>query len=333
MLGESNMEDNIVFFPKLKDRIINLGKKALEEKNFSKALMLCNQLKEMNEHNSQTELAAVACLLEGNRAREAKERCEDLVFGPFESDEAIEVYISILFQLKEYEELQKNIKRLLTQKRIDENQMDKFQAMLSLSKKVISDREGIKGEVLNLHKIVENSEPIDKQLELINELRSLDCNLVIDQISEILKSTKANPLIQSFILFILQEQSIDKDFELNKVNQRMIWNTSVSVDEHKIFVDAILKKLSDVLESEDPSAYEIAKTHFQHFITIYFPFIPIPADINTWAACFYCIVQQFFDRSVDEEELKDLFNVEYFPVKSAIALVKRFEDEGYFNIK
>ncbi len=48
MLGESNMEDNIVFFPKLKDRIINLGKKALEEKNFSKALLLCNQLKEMN---------------------------------------------------------------------------------------------------------------------------------------------------------------------------------------------------------------------------------------------------------------------------------------------
>ncbi|PGS48534.1 tetratricopeptide repeat protein [Bacillus sp. AFS041924] len=327
------MENNIVFFPKLKDRIINLGKKALEEKNFSKALMLCNQLKEMNEQNSQTELAAVACLLEGNRTKEARERCEELVFGPFESDEAIEVYISILFQLKEYEELQKSIKKLLTQKRIDENQMDKFQAMLSLSKKVISEREGIKGEILDLHIVLENSEPIEKQLELINELRVIDCNLVLDQIHEILKSSKANPLIQSFILFILQEQSIEKDFELNKVNQRMVWNTSVSVNEHKTFVDAILKKLSDVLESEDPSAFEIAKAHFQHFMTIYFPFIPIPAEVNTWAACFYCIVQQYFDRMIDEDEIKDLFNVEHFPVKSAIALVKRFEEEGYFNIK
>ncbi|MFB7140938.1 DUF3196 family protein [Gottfriedia sp. NPDC056225] len=326
------MEDNIVFFPKLKDRIINLGKKALEEKDFIKALKLCDQLKEMNDHNSQTELAAVACLLEGNRAKEARERCEELVFGPFESDEAIEIYISILFQIKEYEELQKSIKRLLTQNRIDENQMDKFQAMLTLSKKVISDREGGKIQTLDLHNLVENSEPINKQLELINELRATDCTLVLNQIGDILKSSKANPLIQSFILFILQEQSIEKDFEINKVNQRMTWNVTISVDEHNSFVDAILKKLSDILESENPSAFEFAKQHFRHFMTIYFPFVPMPAEVNTWAACFYCIVQQFFDYDVEDEEIKDLFNVEYFPVQSAIALVKRFEDEGYFNI-
>ncbi|WP_088068392.1 tetratricopeptide repeat protein [Gottfriedia luciferensis] len=327
------MEDNIVFFPKLKDRIVNLGKKALEEKDFSKALMLCNQLKEMNEHNSQTELAAVACLLEGNRAKEARARCEELVFGPFESDEAIEVYISILFQLKEYEELQKSIKKLLVQKRIDENQMDKFQAMLSLSKKVTSDRDGKQGEILDLKILVENSGPLNKQLELINELRMIDCTLVLKQIEDILKSPKANSLIQSFILFILQEQSVDKDFELNKVNQRMIWNATNQNDNHKSFVDAILNKLSNVLESEDPSAFEIAKAHFQHFMTIYFPFIPIPSDENIWAACFYYIVQEFFDRKMTEDELNDLFNVEYFPVQSAISLVRRFEAEGYFDIK
>jgi len=325
------MEDNIVFFPKLKDRIISLGKKALEEKNYSKALMLCDQLKEMDEHNSQTELAAVACLLEGNKPLEAKIRCEDLVFGPFESDEAIEVFISILFQLKEYEVLQKSIKKLLQQKRIDETQMDKYQAMLSLSNKVAPERNE-HHEMLNLHNLVENNISIHKQLEIINELRVIDCKLVIKQIEEVVKSSRANPLIQSFILFILQEQSIDHEFEIKKMNQGMTWNAISELNEHDHFIAKVVQKLSLVLESEDPSAFELAKTHFQHFMTIYFPFIPEPSNEDVWTACFYSIVQEFFDRVVDEEDLFDLFKVEFEEVQRAATLVRQFEKEGYFDL-
>lgn len=326
------MEDNIVFFPKLKDRIINLGKKALEEKNYSKALMLCNQLKEMDEHNSQTELAAVACLLEGNKPLEAKIRCEDLVFGPFESDEAIEVYISILFQLKEYEELQKCIKKLLQQKRIDEPQMDKYQAMLSLTNKVVPERNEQHLQMVNLHNLVENNVSIHKQLEIINELRVIDNKLVIDQIKEVLISSRANPLIQSFILFILQEQSIDHEFEIKKMNQEMNWNAISEANEHDLFSVKVVQKLSLVLESEDPSAFELAKTHFQHFMTIYFPFIPEPSNEDVWTACFYSIVQEYFDRTVDEDDLFDLFKVEYEEVQRAITLVRQYEKEGYFDL-
>lgn len=326
------MDDNIVFFPKLKDRIINLGKKALEEKNYSKALMLCDQLKEMDEHNSQTELAAVACLLEGNKTKEAKVRCEDLVFGPFESDEAIEVYISILFQLKEYEELHKCIKKLLMQKRIDENQMDKYQAMLSLTNKVAPERNEYNNETLNLHNLVENNVSIQKQLEIINELRVIDCMFVLNQIEEVVKSSRANPLIQSFILFILQEQSIDHEFVVVKMNQKMTWNAMSQSNEYDNFIVTVLQKLSSVLESEDPSAFELAKTHFQHFMTIYFPFIPVPTDEDVWAACFYNIVQEYFDRNVNEDDLNELFEVGYEEVQTAITLVRQFEKEGYFDL-
>lgn len=326
------MDDNIVFFPKLKDRIINLGKKALEEKNYSKALMLCDQLKEMDEHNSQTELAAVACLLEGNKTKEAKARCEDLVFGPFESDEAIEVYISILFQLKEYEELHKCIKKLLMQKRIDENQMDKYQAMLSLTNKVAPERNEYNNETLNLHNLVENNVSIQKQLEIINELRVIDCMFVLNQIEEVVKSSRANPLIQSFILFILQEQSIDHEFVVVKMNQKMTWNAMSQSNEYDNFIVTVLQKLSSVLESEDPSAFELAKTHFQHFMTIYFPFIPVPTDEDVWAACFYNIVQEYFDRNVNEDDLNELFEVGYEEVQTAITLVRQFEKEGYFDL-
>ncbi|MET3196301.1 hypothetical protein [Bacillus sp. OAE603] len=325
------MEDNIVFFPKLKDRIISLGKKALEEKNYSKALMLCDQLKEMDEHNSQTELAAVACLLEGNKPLEAKIRCEDLVFGPFESDEAIEVFISILFQLKEYEVLQKSIKKLLQQKRIDETQMDKYQAMLSLTNKVAPERNE-HHEMLNLHNLVENNITIHKQLEIINELRVIDCKLILNQIEDVVKSSRANPLIQSFILFILQEQSIDHEFEIKKMNQEMTWNAISDSNEHDQFIAKVVQKLSLGLESEDPSAFELAKTHFQHFMTIYFPFIPEPSNEDVWTACFYSIVQEYFDRKVDEDDLFELFQVEYDEVQIAATLVRQFEKEGYFDL-
>lgn len=326
------MEDNIVFFPKLKDRIISLGKKALEEKKYGQALILCDQLREMNQHTSQTELAAVACLLEVNRAKDAKIRCEELVFGPFESDEAIEIYISILFQLKEYEVLQVTIKKLLKQKRIDENQLDKYQAMLSLSNKVVSDRGNKQNELIILQSLAENDSSINKQLEIINELRLIDCNLMINQIKKVLRSSKANPLIKSFVMFILQEQSVDEDFEVIKMNQKMIWNSTKDLIEHDLFVDTVLKRLSDVLESEDPSAFEMAKTHFQHFVTIYFPFIPMPSNEDVWASCFYSIVQEYFDRDMTEDELRDLFGVNRSEMQSALNIVRDFEKEGYFDL-
>lgn len=326
------MEDNIVFFPKLKDRIINLGKRALEDKNYDQALKLCNQLKEMNEHTSQTELAAVACLLECHKAKEAKTRCEELVFGPFESDEAIEIYISILFQLKEYDVLQKTIKKLLTQKRIDESQMEKFKAMLSLTNKVVSDGENLFSEI-RFTDLIENNVSMKKQLEIINDIRIIDCSLILNQIEDILKSIKANPLIQSFILFILQEQSIDRVFKINKMGKKIEWNPVLHDSEHENYVESVLNHLGLILETEDPTAYELAKTLCQHFMTIYFPLTPEPDDERIWAACFYCIVQEYFDRIVNEEEIEELFGVKNQFVQEAISIVKKFENEGYFDFQ
>lgn len=67
-------------------------------------------------------------------------------------------------------------------------------------------------------------------------------------------------------------------------------------------------------------------------MTIYFPFIPEPSNEDVWTACFYSIVQEYFDRTVDEDDLFDLFKVEYEEVQRAITLVRQYEKEGYFDL-
>ncbi|MBP0723913.1 hypothetical protein J5Y03_01785 [Bacillus sp. RG28] len=324
------MDDNLVFFPNLKDRIIMLGKKALEEKNFKQALLYCDQLKELNQHTSQTELAAVACLMEQARLKEAKQRCEELVFGAFESDEAIDIYISLLVQLYDFNAVQSTIKDLMKENRISKSQMEQYESMLSLSSKVAKNEQDQSDEKV-IMSLFDSSSSYSDQLMALSELRKIESANYIPILKKFYLDEKANPIIKSLVCFVLQEQQLNTQFIVKKLGMEITWNPIEELKEHDEFVNSVVKKLTSVLENEDPSLLEIVLMFWQHFITIYFPLLPSPHKVNEWAATMYVIVHENFDRFIDVNEVENQFSVNFNEIEPLVSQVRDFEKQGLFD--
>jgi len=324
------MDDNLVFFPNLKDRIIKLGKKALEEKNFKQALLYCDQLKELNQHTSQTELAAVACLMEQARLKEAKQRCEELVFGAFESDEAIDIYISLLVQLYDFNAVQSTIKDLMKENRISKSQMEQYESMLSLSSKVAKNEQDQSDEKV-IMSLFDSSSSYSDQLMALSELRKIESANYVPALKKFFLDEKANPIIKSLVCFVLQEQQLNTQFIVKKLGMEITWNPIEELNEHDEFVNHVVKKLTSILENEDPSLLEIVLMFWQHFITIYFPLLPSPNKVDEWAATMYVIAHENFDRFIDVNEIENQFTVKFNEIEPLVSHVRDFEKQGLFD--
>jgi len=324
------MDDNLVYFPNLKDRIIKLGKKALEDKNFKQALLYCDQLKELNQHTSQTELAAVACLMEQARLKEAKQRCEELVFGAFESDEAIDIYISLLVQLYDFNAVQSTIKDLMMEDRISKSQMEKYESMLSLSTKVAKSEQTEIDEKF-IKSLFDSSTSFSEQLLALSEFRKNDSSNYVPELKKFFLDEKANPIIKSLVCFVLQEKQLNTQFIVKKLGMEKTWNPIEELKDHDEFVNNVVKKLTSVLENDDPSLLEIALMFWQHFITIYFPLIPSSHKVNEWGATIYVIVHENFDRFIDVNDVETKFSVNYNEVEPLVSHVRDFEKQGLFD--
>jgi hypothetical protein len=324
------MDDNLVFFPNFKDRIIMLGKKALEDKNFKQALLYCDQLKQLNQHTSQTELAAVACLMEQARLKEAKERCEELVFGPFESDEAIDIYISLLVQLYDFQAVQTTIEDLMKRNRISKTQMEQYESMLTLSTRVAKNEQPQTDDKL-INSLFDSTTSFSHQLMALNEFRTIDSESYVPALKKFFLDEKANPIIKSLVCFVLQEQKLDTQFIVKKLGMEVTWNPIEEQNEHDEFVSGVVKTLTNVLENEDPSTLEIVLMLWKHFITIYFPIIPSPSKINDWAAAMYVIVHENFDRYIEANEIQNLFSINYKEIETLVLHVRDLEKQGLFD--
>ncbi len=92
----------VVPHPYVKERLLTEGMNALKEKRYKEAYTYLTQLKELQLHDDDVEMALVVCLFEMGHVEEAKERCEQLLErgrGDWT------VYISMLVHLQQYDEV------------------------------------------------------------------------------------------------------------------------------------------------------------------------------------------------------------------------------------
>ncbi|KHF29733.1 hypothetical protein LR68_01517 [Anoxybacillus sp. BCO1] len=69
----------VVPHPYVKERLLTEGMNALKEKRYKEAYTYLTQLKELQLHDDDVEMALVVCLFEMGHVEEAKERCEQLL--------------------------------------------------------------------------------------------------------------------------------------------------------------------------------------------------------------------------------------------------------------
>ena len=324
----------IIPFPNLEDRLLNKGMDALNEKRFKDALQFFNQFTAHNPNYPEVEVGIVVCLLELGLYEDAKERCERLLqedIGDYFN--VLQIYITILIQLSEYDKVVTILEALFEEERVPAEHAGELFHLLEFSRKSSGHLYGHSSSQyessVNVQAIghqLENG-TISEQLQAIQNLRKESS---ITELTDVLKNVLGDrgnhPVIQSMVLQLM----IEKEIQGSVVVQKFDWTMKLNLDEaiaifEHPFTIQVLNKLEDVLINENPTLFEAVKELWERFLFVLFPFQPDPREVMVWAGALHKFGYQLFGIDITNEEIEDIYHIEIDIVDRACGQILEVE--------
>ncbi|KMJ56955.1 hypothetical protein AB685_18285 [Bacillus sp. LL01] len=336
-------EKKIVEFPNLKQRLLEKAMQTMKEKKFSEALGLFEQAREKEYAYAEVELGMVVCYMELGQLTEAKNRCKKMLredIGDY--FHVLQIYITILIQLKEYGEVKSTIEAILEEDKLPAQYAQNFYQLLEFARKMLpSEEENAEqfepdfgqpnsdfDEMVQLH---EGS--LQKQYEIIQLLKHRNIRPLITEIEKYLMDELKHPVLKTFLLHILKEQGWDKEIEIVKLGQQLsIIPSSLQSGEEDSFLNKIITILEDKVESDNPTLFQSLKEMLVRLHTVQYPLPFTPDKPRVWAAGLHCAGGDLFGLSLDMEQLEEEYDVSKMEVKSIVREINKLEDFSYLRL-
>ncbi len=333
-------KDNIILFPDLDKRYLERGLEAVQDKNFQEAVSCFEKAMEINPENSEIKTGLVLSYYELGMLRESKKMAKSMLEeGQGDYLQVLDLYMMILVQLHEYDEIVTTIEVLLEDGHVPAGKMEHFSKLLDFSRKMaaLSDMseeeyglEGIGTDKLELTSIREQNE----MMLLAAKLEKANIRPYIEEIKEYLENFEANPFFQSMLLNILKEQEYDKPIIIRKLGREMTV-VPVSLDDirsHKQAIE-IMGILQDMLEHDNPVMLENINALLGRHFFLLFPFTLEGKSSAVWAGAYHSIVKEYYGMEDDMgDDLYSLYHVSPREMEEAKALINRLEEISYPNM-
>jgi hypothetical protein len=329
----------VVEFPNLKQRLLEKAMQTMKEKKFSEALALFEQAREKEYAYAEVELGMVVCYMELRQLTEAKNRCKKMLredIGDY--FHVLQIYVTILIQLKEYGEVKSTIEAILEEDRLPAQYAQNFYQLLEFARKMLpqqEEEEMFKPEYsqsdAGLNELHDGS--IQKQYEVIQHLKHRNIRPLITEIEIYLQDENKHPVLKTFLLHILKEQGWDKEVQVNKLNQSItIIPTALPNGEEDPFLNKVISFLEDNVESDNPTLFESLKEMLVRIHTVQFPLPFSPERPEVWAAGLHKTGAELFGLSLNDEDLGEEYKVSVMELKAAEQDIKKLEDFSYLRI-
>ncbi|MCP3741260.1 tetratricopeptide repeat protein [Rossellomorea sp. BNER] len=216
--------DNIVYFPGLKDRLFEKGLHALENQQLDEAIVLLNQAYEIDPDNGEVATAFTLSLYENRNYEEAKEICKQMLHsGLGEYFEVVDLYLMILIQLNEHGDVVETIHALFEEKEVPFEKEDHFRKLLSFSEKVLKGKadESLKEEFIHKPNLTEaptllKGKNLEEQTIILAQLVHQNIHPFLAELTGLLKADDTHPFLKTMILNVLREHGYDKDIKISK---------------------------------------------------------------------------------------------------------------------
>lgn len=320
MGDESNNTNNIILFPGLSKRLLDKGKALLESKQYKDALTIFEQLQEVNSTTQEAEIGIVVCLLELGRFQEARKKCKRLL----ETDvgdyyDILQIYLTILVQLNEYQELIDIVEAVLQENKVPAKIGEHLFQLLEFGRKM---KEGAFEETID---IIESPRPPDpypidfsgihnmrfeEQVLLMDQLKNAEIEKYMKQIEALLVDDSAHPMIKTMLVQLLIERQLDHTFFISKFGKEKRF---IPVDLPEVFEDKIVIQVENALEDnlgqENPALFDVVRQLWHQQLYILYPFLPEPYDPSLWAAALHKTGYTYHGISVSTEEVCVLYEV------------------------
>ncbi|UTR15497.1 tetratricopeptide repeat protein [Salipaludibacillus sp. LMS25] len=332
-------DDNVILFPGLVPRLVDKGMTSLKEKKYYDALTYFKQSTELEPEHPQARYGLVITNIELNRLAEARMHCESMLHeGIGDYYDVLQVYVSLLVQLGDYQEVVKLLEIVIAEDKLPAKMAESFYHLLEFSRQMTEGYDSVELEKENdddsfelvstteeLIQILEKGN-LDQQWGAIQQLSQHDSLKVEKAYRSFLQGRDNHPVLKSYLLQTLKEMNSQETFDVHKFGE----NFKVAIEDledvfHEKFGTSVLSKLETTLAQKNPSLFEMVQQVWWHYLFALFPKSPEPLDINIWACALHQMGRQLLEEDSSIEEMLTVYQVEKEDVEKAVDHLKKIE--------
>lgn len=328
--------NNLVNFPNLHERLVMKGLAELGNKDFTRAAQLFTQAREYDDENAEVNLGLLVSLVELHYYEEARPLCQALLDqGMGDYFQLMSIYLMVLLQLHEYEEMVATIELLFKENQIPFDKIEHFETMLSFSKKATVEKqlEGERREDQFQKQFQEEglfTNKNDQQLlDVMTKLAQMNVRPFMDEIKLFLRNEENNPFFKTMLMMMLKEQEYAESIELTKFSKTISIIPAQLVD---LQANALFKQIFDWTERElsqrDPILLEMTHSLLARHHFLLYPFEP-EQDPKAMAAAYHALAEEYMTGQDVSKVVTKIYQIDRRKVIDCIAELRKIETISY----
>ncbi|WP_409302012.1 tetratricopeptide repeat protein [Peribacillus sp. SCS-155] len=335
-MNGQNKNDNIIPIPNLAERLINKGLERLSQKDFRQAAQLFSQARELEPDNADLNVGLVVSLVELGFYPEARDLCNELLKkGIGDYFQVVNIYLMVLLQLGEHDEMTSVIEALLDDNLVPPDKVEHFEKMLQFSKRVREEKKAQTAkkdepeQPVNWDELIENKNDTEILLA-ITKLAEVNVRPYIPHIQKFLVDEHRHPFLKTILLNILKEQEYDKKIKVHKFSRTIDLIPAALGD---LSEDSFLVQTGDLAEKnlgqENPTLNDIVQGLIERHYFVFYPLDPSEGEFALWAAAYHALAAEYQGVEPNLDELSALYDADIEDIADIIAYLKEIEEISY----
>ena len=319
--GKLQTKENLIVFPGTAEKLIADGIEFAENGSYKKAVDCFDEAKAYTEFDETALTVYAYALFEIRKYDEAKEVCKKLLYEGFTLYEQImELYLTILIEMKEFKEVDELLDVLIEEEIFSEEKKKNFEQLKELSMRISNEQEvdtdvdleleedlTLEREKYVLEAFVSNNG--GQQHQLMYEASMGDSTQIIPELIAIVEDAKGIPIIKTLAILLLSADEVEEEVLIEKFgfSEKVIpVNLSHPTKTEKIEkVFALIELKLD----QDPTKMDLAYQMITRHAFALFPFDFGKFGIEEIADTYVKYINHLFDNEqMDENELYYLIN-------------------------
>jgi tetratricopeptide (TPR) repeat protein len=331
--------DNLIFFPGMEKRLTDKGLESLHNKKYNEAITLLEEAKVLDPDNDDILVGLVLAYFEASSFKKAKKLANEMLLkGIGDYFQMVDLYLTVLIQLHEYQEIVETIEVLLEEKEIPPDKHDHFLTILQFSKRMAENHlqggneEEPEESSLNKLNLFETNN-LNEQMLLISGLAEKNIRPYVPEITDYLKADNGHPFLKTILLTLLKEQEIDKELVVRKfsLEEKVIPAKLPEVRVQPRMKE--VKKLLEIhLESNNPVLFDNTIGMVERIFFISYPFTLEPDSPAAWAGAFQLLVEEYLGLNPKIGEIAKAYSVHPKEIGQAVIKIEEIEKISYPNI-
>lgn len=334
----NKLNNKVILFPDLEKRLLEKGLDSLQQKRFREAVEYLEEANALTPDNHEILFGLVLAYFESGSLIKAKELANQMLQkGIGDYIHIVELYITILVQLHQYEEIVTTIEALLEDGEIPREKFEHFTRMLHFSRNMMQTKpkttpDRMKDEMVNKELNLFSYKKQEAQMLLARQLSESNVRLFIDEIKSYLSSKDGDLFLKTMLLKILIEQQYDSDIVVEKLERtQTVVPATMQLENIQQQQSKILQLLEDQLEHDNPVLLENLKNLIVRHFFLIFPFNLEPFKDIVWAAAYHSLVAEYQGISCQLDELADRYQVTEEDMMRAGLLLMKIEEISSSN--